>query len=313
MNARRINRGLGKRAAAWRDHEFVAPVNGHGFVFLATGKAITQLGVVAAEPGWWRMRVADANTAAIIEPATPWERDAYLESLPTSRYVLMDQVGPWRWTVLPVGHMEDLPANGQIRMDLVEGGQMFERVIGRHKAEAQAIWFDALDRRTDPSVAETLRAALLTDDDPPEAPSGYEAEYAAFQREREARQHTEHLRMLIGNTAIPELVAKLEAIDRELADERTVRAGRRWARRHWQLVVEDLLRRALAIGGANLIELQGNYLSPTLQIVWERQGTRRYTWIDRHLNVINAGFCLAGGDRNFDLSSLVSVALHIEA
>ena len=47
---------------------------------------------------------------------------------------------------------------GPLALRLVEGGQPFERVIGR--VEGATVWYDEPDRRGDPAIAEQLREAL---------------------------------------------------------------------------------------------------------------------------------------------------------
>ncbi|MBT9581755.1 hypothetical protein IV102_00305 [bacterium] len=43
------------------------------------------------------------------------------------------------------------------------------------------------------------------------------------------------------------------------------------------------------------------------RVHWNRSGVNYATLVDAHLNVVTAGFCLSGGDRAQDLTSLVSL------
>jgi hypothetical protein len=80
---------------------------------------------------------------------------------------------------------------------------------------------------------------------------------------------------------------------------------------HSQL--EHILRHALRKADATLHSFSeipaSNHAPGSLVVEWSEQGrTRRYrSTIDPRMTVVSSGICLSGRDRDFDLTSLVSV------
>jgi hypothetical protein len=68
---------------------------------------------------------------------------------------------------------------------------------------------------------------------------------------------------------------------------------------------EDGLRQAVERGGG---QLRGARREATgWNVLWARHGVNYQSRVDFQLNVITAGFCLSGGDRAQDLTTLVSL------
>ena len=65
------------------------------------------------------------------------------------------------------------------------------------------------------------------------------------------------------------------------------------------------VRRAVERGGGVLLSAAGDANGWTVS--WARGGVDYQSRVDRHLNVVSAGFCLSGGDRAQDLTTLVSL------
>jgi hypothetical protein len=154
---------------------------------------------------------------------------------------------------------------GPLVIRLVEGGQPFERVIGR--VEGTTIWYDELDRRSDPATAVLLRDALATGHTTPPLAGlgpGEQASYALLTKHR---------------------VAAAAARDAACAERR--------------------LRDALMVGGARLIGYEAG--AGVLRVTWERDGQRSITLVNANLDVVSAGICLSGEDQRFDLASVVGV------
>ncbi|MFP4435732.1 MAG: hypothetical protein ACLFVO_00485 [Chloroflexaceae bacterium] len=158
-----INR-LGGAEAALHGQEFMAPLLRDGRARLRLRGLIYELRVTDARPGWWCCRIRDVRHAEIVTEAMPWQRGDYLALWPALRLVLLEPLRTGAWLALPFN-----PADahqrfgfaGPLPVNLVEGGQPFERIIGR--VEGSTIWYDDVDHRADLSTAETLRTALAAE------------------------------------------------------------------------------------------------------------------------------------------------------
>lgn len=262
-----LNRILAAEAAL-RGRELVAPLLGDGRIRVRVAGLIYTLAAQAPAPGWWRCRIADAAHAEVIGAAEPWQRGDYLALWPALRVVLLEPAGPAAWLALPLN-----PSDARQRcrlagpqlLRLTEGGQPFERAIAR--VEGGALWYDDLDRRADPAVAEALRAACAAERLEPGVPGLNPGEQAAYA-------------LRIGRTAAA----------REEAARRTV---------------EGRLRHAVGLAGARLLGYEP--FGSGFRVTWERDGLVSTTLIDHDLSVTSAGICLSGEDHRFDLSSIVGV------
>ena len=172
---------LARDEAALAGQEFLAPLTQGGRARLRLRGLICELAVADARPGWWLCRAQDAAHAVIIGEALPWQSGDYLALWPELRLVLLEPLQHGSWLALPYNAsdaMQRFGLAGPIVVRLVEGGQLFERIVGR--VEAGAVWYDAPDRRADPAKAEVLRAALAGTHDIREIAGLGEGERAAF-------------------------------------------------------------------------------------------------------------------------------------
>ena len=135
-----------------------------------------------ARPGWWLCRAHDTRRATRAAEALPWQRGEYLALWPALRMVLLAALGHGDWLALPFNGSDAAQRFGLAGpqlVRLVEGGQPFERIVGR--VEGSTIWYAAPDRRADPAQAEALRAALAGEH-PAAIPAGLgQGERAAFE------------------------------------------------------------------------------------------------------------------------------------
>jgi len=147
--------------AALRGQTFLAPLRTHGRARVRVRGLVYELDVPHAQPGGWLCQALDAARAAVIDAAQPWQRGAYLALWPALRLVLVERLCDDDWVALafnPSDAFQRFAIRGPLVIRLVEGGQPFERVIGR--IEGATVWYDELDRRGDPATAELLRDAL---------------------------------------------------------------------------------------------------------------------------------------------------------
>ena len=183
---------LARDEAAVRDREFLAPLLAPGRVRLRLRDLIYELAVTGAASGWWICRMLDAYHAQVIGEALPWQRGEYLALWPALRLLLLEPLNRDAWLALPYNPADALQRfrfAGPVVVCLVEGGQPFERVIGR--VEGGTIWYDDRDRRADPWVAEALRAALAAGQGEARIPhlgAGERAAYTLFVQRQAAQQ-----------------------------------------------------------------------------------------------------------------------------
>lgn len=259
---------LAREEAALRGQAFLAPLLPQGRARVRLRGLLYEFIVANARAGWWICRARDPRHAEVVAAAEPWQRGDYLQLLPALRLVLLEPLARQSWLALPYNPSDAaqrFALAGPVVARLVEGGQPFERIIGR--VEGPTIWYDDIDRRADPAIAEDLRSALASVRAAPGVAGLGAGERAAYGL----------------------LLARITAARAADAANQT----------------EHRLRHALEIGGARLIgyELAGE----ELRVVWERDGQRGVTLVDAGLAVTSAGICLSGDDQRFDLASIVGV------
>ena len=259
---------LGRAEGALHGQELLAPLTGDGRARLRLSGLIYELAVRNARHGWWICRVRDYRQAEIVDEAQPWQRGEYLHLWPALRLVLLEPLTGERWLALPFSPSDAAQrfgVRGPLVVQLVAGGRQFDRVIGR--VEGATIWFDDLERRAQPQIAEALRAALAQGEDRPRVAglgAGERQAYAVFA----ARQAVERAATMTAE-------------------------------------VEGRLRHALGIGGATLLSYEHD--GDRIRVAWESAGQRSTTIVDAGLSVVSAGICLSGEDARFDLASVVGV------
>jgi hypothetical protein len=207
---------LAREEAALCGQAFLAPLLGRGRARIRVRGLVYELEVAGARPGWWICRMLDARRAALVAAAEPWQRGEYLALWPALRLVLVERLRGDDWLALafnPSDAFQRFAIRGPLVVRLVEGGQPFERVIGR--VEGATIWYDEQDRRADPPTAELLRDALA---------AGYPAPSP-------------------GGIGAGERAAYALLIERRAAAAQAREAER----------VERRLREALMVGGARLV------------------------------------------------------------
>ncbi|MGB5963635.1 MAG: hypothetical protein WBG73_23565 [Coleofasciculaceae cyanobacterium] len=247
--------------------------------------------------GWGIFQPVDGKTAAVVEEASLPQLAEYLKLLKPWRLRLAYLWQGQTWLAYPVNEsdmQQRLGVAKPVLVHLVTEATAFEAIMARF--DGAAWWFDEIDRRADPQAAEQLKESLRQVRLPevvrfagmtPEMLTVYDLAW----RQSEAYQ-----------------------VQQEAA-QRQPRAQPRQHRRHQipsplrrrQRTEEGRLREALQMGGGDLQAFrdQGEFW----QVEWMTcNGERHTSAISKgDLTVISSGICLSGGDRNFDLQSLVGV------
>jgi hypothetical protein len=249
--------------------EFLAPMMRGGVVRLRIAGVICRFKVKPDDfEGWGVFRPTSPTTAALVRPARLAERRRYLDLLPCLRIIICGRESDC-WLAMPA-HRGDgrFRIEGMLAVRLVEEVQLFDVVNGRF--DGTQCWYDAPDPRSDPGAAAYLRESL--------------SQMVKPERLSRTGLTTEECEAYTFN-----YVPRVEA-ERALLRDR----------------VEERLRAAVAHAGAGFkgYTESGDFYRVTFEV----DGHRHVSVVARHdLSVQVAGICLSGGDRQFDLQSLVGV------
>ncbi len=303
---------LSDEGARLLGRELLAPCVRGGRIRTRVGGLVYELVPTRPFVGWGRFRPVSEREAEPVGEALPWERGAYLELFPALRVVLLwpDPKVAGTWWALPYNESDARKRFGlsgepvPVRLcDPLDGAQAFERVMAR--VDGRALWFDGPDALADSAQAEWLRDAVGQE----EAPDRLLPGLAGSQKLALLYAQVRGLELARADERLRELQA-LRGSPRERLEwlRRTARADR----------LQEQLRHALAKADAELLgytETSNADGTPAgLVVEWrERTGAtgaveRRYrSLVSSQLSVVSSGICLSGRDRDFDLTSLVSV------
>jgi hypothetical protein len=188
-----------------------------------------------------------------------------------------------------------------VPVHLVDNAARFEQVIARW--DGSAFWFQEVDRREDPEIAETLSAAFSAET------AVNSLGFLRMTREMRSAYSLVWFRKVQDDE--DEELARLLEIEHEQQEiqRRQVREARHFIaqQKRYAEKGEKRLRNALETAGGKLKsarESGDNWL-----VNWTTSdGEVHSSVISRHnLTVVSAGICLDGYDNWFDLESLVAV------
>ena len=295
--------------------EIIAPLLPGGRIRTRVSGMVYEFRLREPFTGWGRFRPLNEREASLLAEAQPWERGAYLEQFPSLRVILLwpDQTERRSgvWWALPYNAsdgkqrfgfgMEPLP---MFLCDPTNGAERFERVIAR--VDGQRLWFDGPDALADPHHAEWLRDTAADIEHLETFLSGLAGSERAALVCWSLRQ--------LEQTMPPGTTTRHEQENPRDILEENRQQQQEWLRREARRSpLERSLQRALAKADARLLsfsEMSGAHgQQGSLVVEWSAQGqTMRYrSIIDPRMSVVSSGICLSGRDRDFDLTSLVSV------
>ncbi|MEH1831557.1 MAG: hypothetical protein V7L29_05610 [Nostoc sp.] len=219
--------------------------------------------------GWGIFEAVDEKTATVVEEADLPQIAEYLQNFPQIRLRLAHQLRGQTWLAYPVNEADvrqRLKMVKPIAVHLVTEGIAFEQIIARWNG--QSCWFEEVDRRTDPVIAETLQSAL---------------KQLIPAEELQFKGITPEIRTVYELTT-----RRIEGFTQPQQDEKR-------------------LRKALQMGGGTLTQFHDRSDYWTVDWT-TADGVRHSSAIAKtDLTVVSSGICLSGRDRDFDLQSLVGV------
>jgi hypothetical protein len=257
---------------AFRQTTFLAPCVRGGLVRAKVAGIVVTF---APKPhnfeGWGIFKPLNEKTAEVVEEASLPMAAEYLRLLKSLRLRLAHVLERQTWLAYPVNESDAKQRLGEAKpvpVYLVSEGAPFEQVVARF--DGGALWFEEVDRRDDPQIAERLREALRKVTSP---------EDVRFK----------------GIT--PEMRTVYDLVWQQTAEYQAILQQRR---------EEARLRGALQLGGGTLREYhdRGDFWL----VEWTTRDGQRHTSAIRKndLAVLSAGICLHN-ERVFDLQSLVGV------
>ncbi len=263
---------LAAEEAAFRQTTFLAPcVRGGKVQAKVAGMAVTFAPKPRNFEGWGIFKPLDEKEAQVVGEASLPLMAEYLRLLKPLRVRLARVLERQTWLAYPVNESDAKQRLGEAKpvpVHLVSEGAPFEQVVARW--DGGALWFEDVDRRADPRVAEQLKE-LLRKPTPPE-----QAQFKGI---------------------TPEMRAVYDLAFQQTAEYQAQLQQKR---------NEARLRDALRLGGGTLREYhdRGDFWL----IEWTTRDGERHTSAIRKndLTVLSAGICLHN-EREFDLQSLVGV------
>ncbi len=275
MDIRKLLNQIASAEAQLQTTQFFAPcVKGGRVRTRLAGMVYTFTPKPQQFAGWGIFQPTDEQTATLVEEANLPQIVSYLQQFPAVRLRLAYRLQNQSWLAYPINEADMRQRFKTVKpvvVHLVTEGVAFEQVLTRWSGNS--CWFEEIDRRADPAIAETLQANLkqLT---PVE-----ELQFKGITLEM--RSLYELATQQIEEFALPK------------RDEKR-------------------LRQALKLGGGELHQFQdrGDYWTVDWTT---SDGVRHTSAIAKDdLTVVSSGICLSGRDRDFDLQSLVGVMEHRE-
>lgn len=266
---RKLLNQLATQEAQLRETQFLAPCVGGGFVRTkVSGILYTFIPQPRNFEGWGIFQPVDEKIAELVdEPSLP-QLAEYLKLLQPLRLRLAYALQGQTWLAYPMNESDAKQRIGTakpVAVHLVSEGTPFELAIARY--DGSTWWFEELDRRADPIVAETLTDAF----------------------KKLTPKEELHFKGIT-----PEMRTVYDLATQPIKD---------W--QHKQ--DEKRLTAALRQGGGELqkySEFADRWLVEWTTTDGEHHTS---AIAKKDLTVISSGICLSGRDRDFDLQSLVGV------
>jgi hypothetical protein len=222
--------------------------------------------------GWGVFQAIDSKEASVIEEASLPLISEYLRLFKPLRLRLVYALQNQTWLGYPVNESDARQRFGTARpmpVHLVSDGARFEQIVARW--DGGSLWFEEIDRKSDPVLTEQLRDAL--------------------------------------RRTVPTEIVRFQGLTPEMRTvyDLALQQSKEFREKALKGRDENRLRKALRTGGGTLHDFRdrGGYW----QVEWmTRDGERHTSAISKKdLTVISAGICLSGHDRDFDLQSLIGV------
>lgn len=248
---------------------FLAPIVAGGKVRVRVAGIIYEMNLTTEDSGWCILRMVSPGQAEVIEQAPLSMVGKYLELFPRVRFVLIDEIDEQWWGLQASASDSRIQLTGPAPIQLHSGGTNFDTINTRF--DGTSFWYESVDRRRDPVIARTLRKALENNVVPDEVrATGMVPQERLAYRMMYLHKHRDDPSKQDERARISEA---LRMVGAELDSFSFDRNDRESA---WVRFTLD--------GNAHMVQVRASDLS-----------------------IQSSGVCLRGRDREFDLTSIVSV------
>jgi hypothetical protein len=249
---------------------FVAPIpDAHDvYVWTIQDEVPYRVRIWHPDPGWWWVEPTAQTRGRIFEPAGAGEILEYLDELPRIYVIILFRVAERTWLCTPLN-----------AADAAQRGWASGEPRVLHLAWGTIEPYDVVSARL---LSQTVLFDSVAD-------------------RLESRLWTEHAQ--VGNATSADFARAMEIVNAEI--DRRRKEEREKALAEQRTTLEGNIRWHLEFAGANLVgwKEQGE----GVRVEWEYGGQRYDMRVSRNMRIESAGVCLSGGDRHFNLSSIVSV------
>ena len=260
---------LASQEAQLQDTEFLAPCVRGGAVRTAVAGIIYTFKPKPRKfEGWGIFRPIDEQTAEFVEEPSLPQLVEYFKLLKPLRLRLAYKLERKSWLAYPVNESDARQRFGIVKpmaVHLVTEGTQFEQIIAR--GDGKSWWFEDIDRRSDPMVADRLMQALKEVTSP---------DCLQFKG----------------------MTPEMRIIYQMAASQAKEFAG---------LQDEKRLQKALKQGGGELHKFDDRGEFWRVEWTTADGTRHNSAISKGDLTVVSSGICLSGRDRDFDLQSLVGV------
>ena len=160
-NIRKLLNQIASAETQLHSAQFLAPcVQGGRVRTRVAGMVYTFIPKPRQFEGWGIFQPMDEQTTMLLEEADLPQIVAYLQNFQAIRFRLAYCLQGQTWLAYPVNEADmrqRFKVVKPVPIHLVVEGIAFEQIIAR--SNGQSYWFEEVDRRADPAIAETLRSA----------------------------------------------------------------------------------------------------------------------------------------------------------
>jgi len=256
-----------------KDREFISPIFHSDMVATSIGGIVHKFAVPKRDAGWYKLRPLNLDKARVVGEADFTEIEEYLKKLPRIRLVLTLREDDIYYGVPPKVNKYGFSPSELLPVYLYDDS-VLDYDVAVCRFDGVNFWFESVDMNNDPAKAEYLRDAM----------------------EKLIEPKKIHMSGLTFEEKLSYTVR--QAVDKKIAEERKRRAE--------ELRMASIKTDVEHAGGEFVRSVERrDHFSVTYKVDGE-QFTSHIAKDAAH-KVITAGICLSGGDRAFDLKSLITV------
>lgn len=269
---------LGNTANTLNERVFVSPVYKNRWVATRIDKIIYRFEIPRLSPGWYKFRPTSQNTAKKIGDADLMSVEKYLKLFDKLRLIMIKREGnvifgiPFKTNKFNFNMSQIFP----VYLALDDMAIDFDEILCRF--DGVNVWYEQVPMNNDPARSEYLRESLFNKLNP------NDVEFQGLRFEDKIAYGIRY-----------QLILEEEEKLKKAAEKRLLKN------------TKYRIQKAVEHSGGRFKDYteRGSNFSVTYDVDGETYTSTVAK--DKNLTVLTAGFCLSGHDRDFDLTSLISV------